>query len=89
MDTVIDKILTTGGPLGVLVVVVWLFLKAQKDNRDSAIQERKEFMDKIHDLHGEHISARAESRVVLDRVATSLHEISIAVATCPLKKAQP
>lgn len=69
------------------------FLNAQKEQRESGSIERKELMERIHILHEEHITARTESRQVIEKLEESmtrfsgaLHEVSLAIATCPLKK---
>ena len=99
MDTLIEKLLTTGGPLGVLVCVVWIFVRAGRD----AAAEHRAWMDEtiknnqlwIERMHGEHILAREETRHCLDKNTAAMEqntvamrEVAVTVARCGLPQRQ-
>ncbi len=86
MNDIIEKILINAGPLGVLVVVVWMFLK-------SMAESRSEWIKAMQSVHEEHIAARqAQSEMLskmisaFDQVSKSNEEMARAIATCPLKQ---
>jgi hypothetical protein len=56
MDPVIEKLVTNGSALAVLVVVVWLFLTHLKDTR-------KEDRATMLNMHEQHLEARKESQI--------------------------
>lgn len=85
MDEVLKQAGTQAPSLVVLVVVVYFFLGAQKNQRESAVNERKELVDQLRSFHADHLEARKESREALNRVSDAIHQISIAISNCPLK----
>ena len=69
MDLMLDKILNAAGPLGVLVAVVFMFLRAMQFQSN----EHRTFLQSLTNQHqtflkaltDEHIVAREESRVII------------------------
>jgi len=69
MDAIFKELLTQGGPLGVLVVVVWIFVR---DRHTSSIEHRawmeqmlKSSQDTFKSMHADHLTARQETRECL------------------------
>lgn len=96
MDLVFDKLLAAGGPLGVLVIVVYLFLRALKE-RDEAhrvwlsttLEGWKQTLNAIDERH---LVAREDSRHCMEGVTKALIEntratqsLSESVRSCRLK----
>jgi hypothetical protein len=62
METMLQKILADAPQMGVLLVVVWMFLRAM-EKRDSFIKQ----------LHDEHIEARrAQQTAIADNTAATI-----------------
>lgn len=78
MDTLVKELLTTGGPLGVLVLVVIFFLKHLRAEAELNRQLFKE-------IHADHMAARIEMRNDARETNAAMKEIAIAVAACALK----
>ena len=90
----LEKIGSQVPALAVLVIQSAMFLKAQRDDRegflrslkeirDSNATERREMFDRLNMLHAEHLSARADSRIVLAQVANALNDFTIAMNSKP------
>jgi ABC-type nickel/cobalt efflux system permease component RcnA len=58
METLLEKLLTNGSPLVVLVLVVWMFLRYLQSSREKDSEMMKE-------MHNQHIEARETSRLAL------------------------
>jgi len=85
MDSFLEKLLTNGSPLVVLVVVVWIFLKYLKDDA----QQRNALFQQMHQ---EHIQARLEAReAIKDNTKATLEasrateQLARTLQTCSLK----
>jgi hypothetical protein len=72
MDPVIEKLVTNGSALAVLVVVVWLFLTHLKDTR-------KEDRATMLNMHEQHLEARKESQLALRENAESTRQNTKAI----------
>lgn len=72
MDALFEKLLTTGGPLGVLVAVVYLFL------RYLTVRDRDQRMW-MERMHSEHLLARTETRLSLEKNTTSMDRNTTAI----------
>ena len=78
MDMILDKILNVGGPLGVLVCVVWIFVKAFQTANEEHRTWMKGLMDNnqawVERMHLDHINARAETRICLEKNTVAMIE---------------
>lgn len=81
MDTIIEKLLTQGSPLLVLVAVVFFFLRHIEKTREASAVERKELVDRLNDQHKENLSSQADTKSALVKLSDAMHEVSIAIAT--------
>lgn len=86
MDALLEKMLTNGSPLVVLVVIVYVFLKHIKENNAEMRELLKQF-------HGEHILARKETTDAVEKNTSAMMENTMAVRAlaesvraCPLKE---
>lgn len=78
MDPLIEKVLTAGGSLGVLVAVVYLFLQQQR----VTAREHRAWMDQLlagnrawlEKMHSDHLDARRESRDALNRNTSAMDQ---------------
>ena len=59
MDTLVKELITMGGPLGVLVLVVWMFLKFLEKTREAD-------RDMMRGFNAQHLDARAQTNVALN-----------------------
>lgn len=97
MDVLIEKLLTNGGPLATLVVVVWIFVK----DRHVSSQEHRTWMDgnlktlqeMMRQLHSDHLDARREAKQTVDRNTDAMiantgamQSVAEAVNQCPMHK---
>lgn len=82
MDMILDKIIAIGGPLGVLVVVVFIFVKAFRDTSASQQVWLESLMKNnqawVERMHLDHIAAREQTRVCLDKNTAAMIENSAA-----------
>ena len=78
MEPIFEKLISTGGPSGVLVVCVWLFLKHMAEQADLNRQLFKE-------IHQEHIASRSETRETIADNSRAIREFAVAVRNCPMK----
>lgn len=85
MEAFLEKMLTNGSPLVVLVVVVFLFLKHMRD-------ASREVQVLLHQFHSDHILARKETKEAVDSNTKAMSENTLAikalaesVRSCPLK----
>lgn len=83
MDSLLEKLLTTGGPASVVVIVVWIFVKDRKDmTRDyrmwmgQMIAENRAWIEK---MHTDHLTAREETRECLQKNTVSMNHNTEAV----------
>lgn len=78
MDSLLEKLLTTGGPASVVVIVVWIFVKDRRDmTRDYRVWMAQMISDNrawIEKMHADHLSAREETRECLQQNTASMHE---------------
>ena len=84
----------TGGPLGVLVVVVWIFTKTIKDqgveHRAWMSQVDKDHQEKMVALSTQHLQARDVTHECIERNTRALETnakamLELAIAICPKK----
>ncbi len=77
MDIFLEKLLAQG-PLGVLVACVFLFLyfneKTARAVRAWQAEEAKANREMIERMHGDHIVARTETRLSLDKNTAAMME---------------
>lgn len=96
MDMIPKELITTGGPLGVLVGVVWIFVNylrtASSEHRAWMEQVSAEHAKTVAGLHQDHLLARAEAVTCIEKNTSALVDntkatamLSEAVRTCPLK----
>jgi hypothetical protein len=72
MDEIIKQILTTGGPLAVLVVVVWIFTTQMRE---------------ISKDHREWLSANMDGfKRAIEQNTAATRELAQSVRMCPLKR---
>ncbi len=75
--------------LGVLVVVVYLFLKSRSEERSEQIKSqdyaREQWLGTYRDMHKEHLDAREQQRVVLKSNAEALEAVAVAITGMQLK----
>jgi hypothetical protein len=98
MDTLIKDLITMGGPLGVLVVVVWIFVK---DRHTESVEHRswmesltRTSLESMRMLHDDHIAARKEAMVCMNKNTdamlantSAMGAVAEAVRQCPNRKA--
>lgn len=96
MDTLLKEMLTTGGPLGVLVCVVFIFVRdrhvASLEHRawlDSIMKSNQEVLKQLHDDHmvARQISANALDKNTAAMMANTaaMQTVAEAVRWCPKK----
>jgi predicted Ser/Thr protein kinase len=60
-----------------VIVVVWMFLKAQKENRDAAATERKEFIQSMRQIRDEcHVMTENNQRVYREQMTSMVDQVS-------------
>ncbi len=93
MESLIEKILTQGSPLVVLVLIVWMmvekFLKAASEARNEFLKHQTEarqtWVTEVVGLHREHLDARNQMRTVLESVAESSNKLSTAILEASIR----
>ncbi len=80
MEPLFEKLISTGGPSGVVVLVVWICLKHMRE--ESALNRE------LHrEIHGDNVAARAESNVVIKDNSIALREFTAAMRNGPFQRA--
>jgi len=81
----LEKIGNQVPALAVLVVVVWLFLKASSEQRGEWMKSqdlsRSQWLATFNDMHKEHLDAREQSRLVLKCNAEAMESFAVAITT--------
>jgi hypothetical protein len=81
---ILEKIGQQVPALAVLVVVVWLFLKASSEQRTEYLKtqgdSRDQWLGTIKEMHLEHLDAREQGRVVLKANAMAMESVAVAIA---------
>jgi len=72
MDTILHELIINGGPLGLMVVMTWMFLR---DRKEIAAEHRAW----INDLMKEHLYAREQSRLCVEGNTHAMKENTKAV----------
>ncbi len=79
MEPLIEKLITTGGPSGVLIVCVWIFLKHLRE--ESALNR-----ELFKEIHEDHVSARQEAHVIIKENATAMREFAVVMRNGPFQR---
>jgi hypothetical protein len=93
MDQLIEKLITNGGPLGVLVIIVYVFLKDRKEqtteHRAWMSQTIRDNQEHINSLSKEHLNERVLTRVCIDQNTSALREVTKTIGICTANERKP
>jgi hypothetical protein len=79
MESLLEKLLATGGPSVVVVVCVYIMLNHMKDQSELNRQLFRE-------IHGDNLSARAETKEVIRDNTAAMRLFAIATKACNVDK---